>query len=205
MMCKKRGTEFLLVLLLLCFTAVAASGEAAEELEAPFGLTWGMSVGQVRALGIEITPLDDEKGASFSATRLPKMLSDVERVRLNFGFDDKLFKIVAASKSYENDPYGLDVRARYGQLKELLGDKYGKGSSIERLGSSIYREPRHFIYGLYSGESWWLTTYEKGKVEIELSIRGLSTDTGFWVGIFTRTDLEEAYEQALADKERGAL
>lgn len=197
--------QFLCLAIVFISFSFPASAQNNEDLQAPFGLAWGMSTKEVAALGVELTALRDAEGASYSAKRLPKILADVEAVRLNFGFDDRLFKITAVSRDYKNDPYGIALKDRYQQLKSLLGDKYGKGSSIERLGKSIYSEPRHFIYGLYSGENWWLTTFENEIIEIELSARGSSSDVGYWVVIYAETEMKKTFEQALSDRERGAL
>lgn len=196
---------FLILLFFVCSAASMGSAEEEGGGGAPFGLTWGASKSQVEALGVRLTAADEKQGTAFTATNLPKMLSDAEIVRLNFGFDDRLMKVNAVSRNYEKDPYGMAVKARYNELKILLSDKYGRGSSIERLGDSIYSNPEHFIYGLYSGENWWITTFKKDKVEVELSVRGLTTDVGCWVLIFTRSDLEADFKKALSQKEKGAL
>jgi len=50
-----------------------------------------------------------------------------EGVRLDFGYSDKLRKIVAVSKSLNNDPFSTAVLHRYDELKQLLEGKYGSG------------------------------------------------------------------------------
>ena len=66
-------------LLLSCtsFLAVAQDG--------PFGLSWGATEAQVKALGVTLTP-EDSSGSIrvYSATRLPKDLSIAEKYFLVF-------------------------------------------------------------------------------------------------------------------------
>src|ERR1700680_2297712 len=102
------------ILLLLLFGAPAIAQQS-EKDAAPFGLTWGMSTADVKALGVELT--DDKQrvfGATFMATNLPKVLSDVGAVGLSFGYDDKLWRVAAVSRSFLNDASGNAVVHRYG-------------------------------------------------------------------------------------------
>lgn len=97
---------------LLFFLGASAFAQTPRQ-EAQFGLEWGMSSAQVRAMGVELqSRTDDVKdfGFSFSAIKLPKILADAEMVLLSFGFDDKLWRIATVSRSFPNDPYGNAVK-----------------------------------------------------------------------------------------------
>ena len=50
---------------------------------APFGLQWGMSMEEVTAMGVELTPHPSKKDV-YSAAALPKNLSDAEIYILRF-------------------------------------------------------------------------------------------------------------------------
>jgi hypothetical protein len=112
---------------------------AQKNREGPFGLTWGSTVEQTKAVGIELKPdTNKENGVSFIARSLPKALSDQDFAFVSYGFDDKLWRIVAVSRSFSNDPKGEKIRTRYGELVGVLAGKYGPPQSSHTLGGSIY-------------------------------------------------------------------
>jgi hypothetical protein len=117
------------VLTIALFGAERASAQPQQE--APFGLVWGMSAEQARAQGIELKSAPSMQfGVGFAATNLPKAIADQEVTYLSFGFDDKLWRIAALSRSFDSDPHGNKVLSRYTELSELLAEKYGKGKRV---------------------------------------------------------------------------
>jgi hypothetical protein len=59
-------------------------------------------------------------GATFNATGLSKVLSDMQSPLLFFGCSDSLWKIAASEVPVDNDPYGNQVQQRYADLAALL-------------------------------------------------------------------------------------
>lgn len=186
---------------------VAVSGFAnATDSSAPFGLVWGMSTKEAADLGVKLQPSKSEDGtAYFSAQGLPKILGDVEGVRLDFGYDDKLRKVVAISRSFNSDPHGNAVLARYAELLDILKSKYGNARSTHKRGDSIYSESQYFLAGLRSGKSWHYTTFETPDVAIELSIRANDSDTGYWVLIYDNRSLAKDVEKEKREREKKSL
>ena len=123
-----------------------ASREASAVTAAPFGLEWASTRETVEANGIKLEPVASGEGSRrFTATGFTKMVAGIESIVLDFGFDNKLWKVLAVSEDYPNDPYGFKVKARYLELNEILVEKYGKGKATHRTGGSIYDEPRYFL------------------------------------------------------------
>lgn len=173
---------------------------------APFGLEWGLSKEEVEARGIKLTETPTNEGSQrFSATGLLKLVAGVETVIVDFGFDNRLWKVTAASEDFPNDPYGFKVKARYGELSDILTEKYGKGKATHHTGGSIYDEARYFLAGLNGGKSWHFTTYSAPGLSIELSVRAKDSDTGYWVLIYNNTELGKGYDKAKANHEKSAL
>lgn len=173
---------------------------------APFGLEWGLSKEEVEARSIKLIEAPTSEGSlRFSATGLSKVVAGVETVVIDFGFDNRLWKVIAASEDFPNDPYGFKVKARYGELNEILTEKYGKGKATHRTGGSIYDEARYFLAGLNGGKNWHFTTYSALGLSIELSVRAKDSDTGYWVLIYNNTELAKGYDNAKANREKGAL
>jgi hypothetical protein len=110
-----------LLLVIACFTGANAQ---TEEADAPFGLKWGQTAEQIRAMGVKLTPQKADDGSDqYTAEALPMVIEDIEGIRLNFGFAGKLWKITAISKAFQNDPYGFAAKARYSELADALSQK----------------------------------------------------------------------------------
>ena len=194
----------LLTVLLLFHICLAPA--LAEEGEAPFGLTWGMSTAQLKGMGVELQQqADGTFGQSFSATKLPKAIADQEVTFLSFGKDDKLWRIAAVSTSFENDPYGGNAKQRYSELMSALGDKYGSGHSVHQLGKFLYSEPNHFVAGIRDGETSWFTNFDKPNVWVQLGLTASDHSTLRWRILYENKTLKKAFEQDQRTREKGSL
>jgi hypothetical protein len=193
----------MVVALVVCLIADTA---LADQWTAPFGLEWGMSVQDAEGLGIKLQPIKSEDGTkAFVAQGLPKVLGDTDWVRLDFGYSNKLRKVVAAGRPFKNDPYGRGVLVRYGELLQLLQSKYGVGKSTHKKGDSIYAQPEYFLAGLRSGRSWHYTNFVERGGSIELSVRATDSDTGNWVLIYEDRALAGDVEKEKRAREKESL
>ena len=198
---------FFTSLLYIIFTLAFVSSSAHSEPDAPFGLTWGAGVEDARKIGVELkeTGKNTEFGVAYTASKLPKVLSDQETTLLFFGFNDRLWRILAASKSVSNNPYGTTVKDRYQELVSILAEKYGKPSSFHKLGDSIYSQPEHFLAGIRGGNSSWFSNFNTSELDVQLGIRATDSSTANWVLIFENKALKKSFELDRKGKEKGAL
>lgn len=197
------GVKRIVAALVAC---LIANVSLADERAAPFGLKWGMSAQDAEGQGIKLQSIKSEDGTkAFVAQNLPKVLGDTDWVRLDFGYGDKLRKVVAAGRPFKNDPYGNGVLVRYGELLQVLQSKYGAGKSTHKKGDSIYARPEYFLAGLNSGRSWHYTNFIGGGVSIELSVRAADSDTGNWVLIYEDRALADDVEKEKRAREKESL
>ena len=134
---------FAILLLLLCSVAGSLAVADSDKDAAPFGLKWGMSQADARAMGIDLQQMPQmDFGLSFAATKLLKVISDVRIVILSFGYGDKLWRIATISRDFANDPYGTATMARYKELSKILEQRYGHG--IENRHEAPYSQPQFF-------------------------------------------------------------
>jgi hypothetical protein len=179
---------------------------AADAPAAPFGLTWGMSSDAARTLGVDLSSrTDSDFGVQYTATKLPSVLSDIDLVYLFFDYKDRLWRVFAASRSFENDPYGASVQSRYDELDQVLASKYGVGSHHHYQDQEMWKEPSEFLAGISDGRSWHYTDYRSGPVTVQLGIRALSFDVGVYTLIFKNEDLSKEFDQQKKEREKGAL
>ena len=112
-----------------------------HNLRGPFGLVWGISADDVQSLGISIKPTTGQpnSGVSFFTTALPKSINDIDFVWLSFGYDDRLCRIEAYSRSFESDPYGYRVISRYKEIAASLSNRYGGGDETDIRDDELWK------------------------------------------------------------------
>jgi hypothetical protein len=191
--------------IMLCPGNVNAQ-KADRDREAPLGLTWGVAPDEVRALGADLNEFPGtEFGTSFATTKLPRALSDQEATILSFGYDGRLWRIIAVSKAFQNDPSGNALKARYQELLNVLTEKYGSPTSVQHLGDSIYAESQYFLAGIKGGQSFWYSNFSTPSLSVQLGLSADDMSSGRWRIIYEEKSLRKAFDAAKKGKEKGAL
>lgn len=115
-------------LLVAAWAAVSAGtvpARAADPVPAPFGLTWGMPVADVKALGAGLNRFGSRRGLeTYAAANLPGALTSASTTVLDF-HHGRLIKATAVMDGFGPDPGGELIRARFGGLVDILRAKYG--------------------------------------------------------------------------------
>lgn len=210
-----------LPVLLLLLTAAPAAAQSAPDApaspsaptpiqvpqgaaEAPFGLYWGITKEELEKAGIKlIADPDTSLGAIYSATNLPKAVSDIESVRLYLGFGGKLFKIIAASRIFPNDPYGSDVQTRYGELVKVLTDKYGAGKE-SKFTEELY-DGNNWGMGIKTNQNWLYTDFETKELTVQISCRAHRSSDLILVLVYEWKPGGALEQKAQKEHEKGAL
>lgn len=194
------------IALILLLTAFPVFAQPAQ-LEAPFGLKWGASQDEIKAMGIHLSnEIDGGFGRQVEARKLPKVVSDAEHVTLFFGYDNRLFRVAAISSEFQNDKAGYKAVVRYNELKSALDERYGKGKETAFGGGGEYMQKReNFAYSLKSGDRYHYTNWNAKGLGIELSVRSTDMTNTYWVLIYTVKDLEKEFEASKRRKEKEAL
>ncbi|MGE5779463.1 MAG: hypothetical protein ACM30D_09165 [Hyphomicrobiales bacterium] len=183
-----------------------SSAQEAAKNAAPFGLTWGMSAAEVRALGAELSEAkESDFGVSYTATKLPKVLTDVETVLLSFGYNDELWRVVVVSRDFSNDPYGGALRQRYDELSRVLAEKYGRGTQFHRDDPNPYMGADDFLMAVHMGRAWHYTDYETDGLRVQLGVGASSGSDGYWKLIFEDKALRKGFKQGKTAHEKEAL
>ena len=203
-----RRRSFLVALFFLFFSeGFAARGALADDASAPFGLTWGMSAADAEKIGVALTPLPNATGygTTYSATNLPKILSDTETCFLSFGYGDRLARIVAGGKEVKNDPYGSAVVGRYIELAKNLGELYGKGKETDRRDTEIWKAPSEYVASLKNGRAKRFTDFANENARVQIMIAASSSDEARYVIFFESIAEMKKLDEAKKAKEKEAL
>ncbi|WP_156795582.1 hypothetical protein [Bradyrhizobium icense] len=178
----------------------------APTTEAPIGLSWGSSISEVRAKGIELTEFEGlDFGKSYIATKMEKALADQSAALLSFGFNDKLWRVLITSRPFSDDPAGTAVLTRYGELASLLSEKYGKPSQVHKLGDSIYAQSGYFVAGIRGGQSKWFTNFDTSNLAIQLGITATDSSTAGWRIIYENKVYRRDFDASKRSREKGTL
>jgi hypothetical protein len=207
-MTKRTFLQSIILLLSVAFLLSLHSLTRAEKAdqEGPLGLTWGTTSDQVRALGAELKDMPkSDYGASFVATKLPRVLSDQEATIISFGYDDRLWRLVAISKAFPDDPTGTNLKVRYQELLAILAEKYGAPSSVHNLGDSIFQQSQYFLAGVKDGRTNWYTNFSTPSLSVQLNLSAEDSSTGRWRIIYEEKSLHKAFDVAKKAREKGAL
>ena len=197
-----------LALALMWVVAVSGLPVLAQDAPpAPFGLSWLASSDQVRSLGVNLSPIEIATfGKSFTATNLPKALSDLDEVYLSFGYDDRLFRVTAFGTENKDDGYGTRVKTRYEELATALTKTYTAGE-IEQITSSdsYFGRPENFAYSIAKNEAYWFRLFTSSVADIELAVVVNGVDDTLWRMIYTHRAAETEFEKSKATQEQDAL
>jgi len=171
-------------LLLSLFVFPTSYSSARAESPAPFGLTWGASVEDMKAAGIRLQMrISDKTGIRFAATKLPRALSDLGETILSFGNDNRLHRIEAIGEDVVNDPVGTRLKVRYAALSRSLTSKYGPGVARHEIQEPWIRA-NDFLTGIYRGSSHHYTDFAGQDVMIRLAIRASRRGVSNYVLVF---------------------
>jgi hypothetical protein len=192
--------------LIIGLVMVLTNAAFADSQPAPFGLSWGMSQKEVEALGVVLAePKDSRYGVLRGARNLPKTLDDTSSVGLYFGFNDKLWRIVSVSKTFEHDDSGIQVKTRFAELSTLLSQRYGpRKDHFGSASESFYRDPERFAYAISQNKLAYFSEWS-GDVQIQLEIRAKPFDGTYYVLFYEFQPLSGEVKKMQTAKEQKAL
>lgn len=159
---------------------------------APFGLTWGLSITDIKNMGVVLEKTGEKDYVnSFSATYLPNPVNEFRDIVLTFGEEDQLWRILAYGNFIKDDAKASKVMNIYNRYYKLLTQKYGNakqfytpkvtnvdktvdiGSGRTKTVTEQRNEPiggANFLQELQSGEATLYSTFENGKVGVALAV-----------------------------------
>ena len=173
---------------------------------APFGLQWGMSIEEVTAMGVTLTPHPSKKDV-YSAKALPKNLSDGEIYILRFKRGFGLVRVGALTSAITLDLDGAQGKERYNRLRTAISNIYGDPDEVhERTGAARVFDDSNQFYEclLFAGCGYWVSFWGKQKNDgnILLEIRGLERGSGRVDLFFESAALDTAEEREKEENDR---
>lgn len=160
--------------------------------EAPFGLSWGATYNQTKALGVDMERVERKDSVNdFIVTKLPKPIADFRQVIVSFGENNSLWRLTAYGRLFNDDAsaskalhlyrkyYGL-LERKYGNAKEFftpkittvekkVKDEYGVDKvEIEKISEPI--GGADFLAELKSGQAVLYATFEDQDVGAALAV-----------------------------------
>ncbi|WP_132256095.1 hypothetical protein [Methylobacterium segetis] len=191
---------------LMCH-AVPALAQETQSSGAPFGLRWSMTKEEAEKEQIALTPeKGDAFGSTYRAANLPKVLADTESVFISFGYDNKLWRIAAVSKTWRSDKDGSQSLNRFSKLSQLLDERYGNGRDISSPPRNKFMlDPEKFSWSIHSNERVQAKNWSSPMANIQLSLNAAAMDDLYYLIIYENKPLSAAFSKAKATKEKDAL
>jgi hypothetical protein len=152
----------------------------AQDNNAMFGLKWGMSTQQVKALGISLEKKSAEWNFStYVADTMPKALSFGESYVLIFD-DNSLVKMKMVSTDITEDPYGTEGKELFDRAVEMLSKSYKVEKVFCKSGLELYEDSDEFYECLnYEGCGYWVTGFVGENKSIVAQLEGIRRGTGY--------------------------
>lgn len=165
-----------------------ANAAAIEGSPAPFGLVWGAGIAETKDLGVILSKIDEKDYVNnFTATHLPKPISDFTRIDLTFGQENELWRILAYGKLIDDDKDASKVLTLYKIYYKLLNKKYGgaeehftpqvleveKKDARGKTVTEKVEQPMggdNFLEALQSGEAVLYATFQNKEVGAALAV-----------------------------------
>lgn len=193
-----------LAVLVVAWGLPALAQEKPEDIPAPLDLKWGLSAQDVRAMGVslEIVEEDGAYGAVYDAKDLASLVEDGGLVKLYFGFDDELWRIVIYSRRYLADRHAGKVMRRYQQLNALLTDKYGPGQQNHVIG---HANSRDIAASIAKQNTTIATYYDKRGLFIGLEVKAQAPDITYWMLLYAHKELSAKVNEQKKSKEKNRL
>ena len=161
--------------------------------EAPFGMSWGATYNQTKALGVDMERVERKDSTNnFSVEKLPKPIPDFRQVIVSFGDDNSLWRLSAYGKLLDDNASADKAMLLYRRYHKLLAQKYGNAKEyftpkitvvekkvkdeygVDKIEIEKIPEPiggANFLAELQSGEAVLYSTFEDQDVGAALAVR----------------------------------
>lgn len=178
-------TQFVTTLMLVAVTHVHA-----DVIQAPLGLTWGMTQAQAKSSGIRLSNCQRVQGYTYTlcfTKNPPKPVSLGKFYGLEFFPGRGLQGVNISGKHITKDFNGGEGKKRYAALKDYFTAEYG-APIIE---SEDVAGGDEFYECLADGCGVWRTVWRPDRWGILLSLEGVKRGEGYvWIGFTTKVYAE---------------
>ncbi len=194
--------------------------------KAPFGLYWGDSIIGVKKQGVVLEEYKENKNPnSYFAKYLPKPIKEMDKVVVSFGDDDKLWRVSAVSKFFEDEPNGGEVLKHYKRFGDLLAQKYpdnkefftpkkvkreltrqeeqrlermGDASGVKEFDESAIGD-ENFLKDIYEGEVSLYRAFRTDDVEVIISIDSDEDNKSYFTLLYKSKKIIKHRESKMID------
>ena len=179
----------------------APAAAATPGVQAPFGLSWGMSRAEFTH---GISCKTNHSLVECRSLSVPKPLGDADHYTLIFDMAQGLVKVRYTSETIEKDPYGYRGKQRFNELKVALTKKYidARKQELIVMHKRIFIEPDEFYECLNyqgCGEYTWVATPGAGAIALKLNgdYRGkgrvtLEYESDYWMDALKQAEASRA-------------
>lgn len=171
--------------------------QANIKIEAPLGLSWGMTQEDMEKANVELEILDSISGFKlFYVLETPNQLIDFPEIIVVVSDEYGLVRVLLNSRTIENDPMGTEGKRFYNNYKAILEEKYGKPSfSGEMVGITFYEKADEFYQCLdYAGCGVYGSIFGDPEEELDnitISINGTGRGEGYVKLVYSSNEFKK--------------
>ena len=155
---------FGVVIWIVAMVGCGAEGEESGVKATIFGLQRGMSVQEVKKVGLgKIKPHEKEPNIYFIPE--PSKPSDASTIIVEIP-DQGLLRITVMWGFFDDNSYGDDLKEKFYNLRDILVEKYGEGVLERGYGrEAIWTEPKYWVRALKENEVWLAWEWTPGNAK----------------------------------------
>ncbi|WP_218352746.1 hypothetical protein [Alteromonas lipotrueiana] len=181
-------------LILAATLALSSMTAAANELDAPAGFNWGISLSELKKQSL--VPEDckhEDSTAVCKTTGAPKPLSFADFYYLVFIEGSGLQKVSVVGNTIDSDSTGSEGKATFEKIETALNGKYGDApKSLKHVGLELYDEWDEFYQCLaYDGCGYWLSFWDIGEGALFMELKGLKRGSGYLNIVYESPDYSQ--------------
>ena len=159
---------------------ISSCGLPFAALAGPFGVIPGASLSTLKV----VQKLDEQT----YLVEVPMPNSTFEGYVATATTQDGICKITAIGKDYQADSYGMTVKSKFADMRQMLREKYGNDKMYDQLNyGSIWNEPKDWSMAVMKHErslaSFWDSEKKSNLPEnvhaIMLTVNAIGSDTTF--------------------------
>lgn len=177
-------------------------------------VTLSPAAATAQAFGIEMgTPVSEldivhDAGDFYFIVNPPQTVSGFESYIVYAAPEAGVCVVRGLGENYERDGYGISVRERFQELKELLDKKYGGGVLYDGLRpGALWDEVDEWVMAIRQNERYYQAEWEvndaKGVDDIIMSVEALSSDVSFIALQYRFSNFEDCQGEARAEDSGG--
>jgi hypothetical protein len=117
----------------------------------------------------------------YRVKKLTRSFGDIDFCSISFNTVKQLMQLVCLGENITAAPYGPSMQSRYGEIKQIVSRRFGKGESFERQDATLWKNSDEWWMSLKTGRGVYSTYWRDRVASVMLKVEALSNDSGYYL------------------------